>query len=103
MLGRINESITLDFNGYHQQAVETATFDVLLFYPGFYVYAVWDAWFYAKEGADKTKTAIPFVVAGFSGEFAVIFAEKLPFPTLTIGLLMIVPMGIGMFIFRNKY
>jgi len=83
MLGRINEAIAFDFNGYHQQAVETASFDVLLFYPGFYVYAVWDAWFYAKEGADKTRSAIPFVAAGFLGEMGTIFAEELPFPTLT--------------------
>src|SRR3954468_10828000 len=56
----INKAIFLDFNGYHQQALEVTNFQYLLFYPGFYVYTVWDAWYYAKTGANKTTSAIPF-------------------------------------------
>lgn len=102
MFGKINAAIQLDFNGLHQQALDTVIYDAMLFYPGFYVYSVWDAWFYAKNGADKTKTAIPFVIGGFLGEMGAIFSEKLPFPTLTVGLLMLTPMLIGLFIFRNQ-
>ncbi|WP_428908299.1 hypothetical protein [Niallia sp. Krafla_26] len=99
---RINQAIFLDFNGYHQQAVEITNFQYLLFYPGFYVYTVWDAWFTSKPGADRTKTAIPFIIAGFIGEFGTFYAPKIPLPTLTVGLSMIIPMIIGMIIFRKQ-
>ncbi|WP_138417384.1 hypothetical protein [Aquibacillus sediminis] len=102
MVGKINRAIQLDFNGMHQQALDVTVYDAMLFYPGFYVYAVWDAWFYAKKGADKTVTAIPFVIAGFMGEMGAIFAKQLPVPTLTVGLTMIIPMIIGMIIYRKQ-
>ncbi|MCQ6276260.1 hypothetical protein JMM81_15140 [Bacillus sp. V3B] len=97
----INKAIFLDFNGYHQQAIEVTNFGYLLFYPGFYVYTVWDAWYHAKTGVNKMTSAIPFIIAGFIGEFGTIFAPKIPFPTLTVGLSMIIPMILGMIIFRN--
>jgi TM2 domain-containing membrane protein YozV len=100
--GNINKAIQLDFNGLHQQAIDVANFDFILFYPGFYAYAVWDAWFYAKPDAGKTKTAIPFLIGGFLGEFGAIYASKLAIPTLTVGLIMIIPMLCGMIIFRNQ-
>ncbi|WP_394233862.1 hypothetical protein [Niallia oryzisoli] len=101
-VGNINKAIQLDFNGFHSQALEVVVYDGMLFYPGFYVYAVWDAWFFAKKGADKTKTAIPFITAGYLGEMGAIYSSKLPIPTLTVGLLMIIPMLFGMFIYRNQ-
>ena len=102
-MGNINKAIQLDFNGFHQQALEAVVYDGMLFYPGFYVYAVWDAWYYAKDGADKTKTAIPFIIGGFLGSMGAIYSSKLPIPTLTVGLLMIIPMIIGMlFLERNN-
>jgi hypothetical protein len=101
-LGKINKAIHLDFNGLHQQAIEATNFDYLLFYPGFYAYCVWDAWYYAKPNADKAKTAIPFVIGGFLGEIGAILANRLPMPTLTVGMLMIIPMICGMIVFRNQ-
>ncbi len=100
--GNINDAIHLDFNGMHQQAIEAANYGSLLFYPGFYAYTVWDAWYHAKTGANKTTSAIPFIIGGFVGEFGAIFSSKLPIPTLTVGLLMIIPMIIGMIIFRHQ-
>ena len=76
MVGKINKAIQLDFNGAHQQALEVVIYDGMLFYPGFFVYVVWDAWYYAKEGANKTTTAIPFIIAGFLGVLGAIFASK---------------------------
>ncbi|MCM3571399.1 hypothetical protein M3183_25640 [Neobacillus mesonae] len=102
MFGNINKSIYLDFNGFHQQALETVIYDGMLFYPGFYVYVIWDAWYYAKAGANKTVTAIPYIFAGFFGVLGAIFSPKLPIPSLTVGLLMIIPMIIGMVIFRKQ-
>jgi len=102
VFGKINTAIHLDFNGFHQKALETANFQYVLFYPGFYAYTVWDAWYFAKPDADKTKSAIPFLIGGFLGEFGVIFSSRLPIPTLTVGLLMIVPMITGMMILRNQ-
>ncbi|SET18261.1 hypothetical protein SAMN05216389_106204 [Oceanobacillus limi] len=102
ILGKINQAIHLDFNGEHQAALDITVYDFMLFYPGFYVYAVWDAWYYAKKGANKATTAIPFIIAGFLGEMGAIFAPKLPFPTLTVGLLMIIPMVIGIVLYRNQ-
>ncbi|WP_235603630.1 hypothetical protein [Parageobacillus toebii] len=94
--------VDLDFNGLHQQAVEAANFDYLLFSLGFYAYCVWDAWYHAKPNADKTKTAIPFIIGGFLGEMGAIFANRLPIPTLTVAMLMIIPMICGMIVFRDQ-
>lgn len=58
MLGKINRSIQLDFNGFHQEALATVIYDAMLFYPGFYVYTVWDAWFMQKRGLIRGK--LPF-------------------------------------------
>ncbi|MUK87957.1 hypothetical protein GMD78_06040 [Ornithinibacillus sp. L9] len=102
IFGKINQAIHLDFNGFHQQALDITVYDFMLFYPGFYTYAVWDAWYYAKEGANKATTAIPFIIGGFLGEMGAIFAPKLAFPTVTVGLLMIIPMLIGIFLFRKQ-
>ncbi|WP_462411584.1 hypothetical protein [Neobacillus sp. Marseille-QA0830] len=101
IFGKINKAIQLDLNGLHQQALETVVYDGMLFYPGFYVFTVWDAWYYAKKEVNKTTSAIPFIIGGFLGEFGAIFASRLPIPTLTVGSLMIIPMIIGMFIFRK--
>ncbi|MBM7654438.1 hypothetical protein [Neobacillus cucumis] len=100
--GNINKAIQLDLNGFHHQALESVMYDGMLFYPGFYVYAVWDAWYYAKMGANKVLTTIPFLIGGFLGEFGAIFARKLPIPALTVGLLMIIPSIVGMVIFRKQ-
>jgi hypothetical protein len=102
VFGNINKAIHLDFNGLHQQAIEVANFEYVLFYPGFYAYCVWDAWYYAKPNADKAKTAVPFVIGGFLGEIGAILANRLPFPTLTVAMLMIIPMICGMILFRQK-
>ncbi|MGV3465618.1 MAG: hypothetical protein ACO1OT_10030 [Heyndrickxia sp.] len=102
IFGRINKAIQLDFNGMHQEALNIVSYDYMLFYPGFYVYAVWDAWFYAKAGADKAITAIPFLIAGILGEIFAIFSSKLAVPTLTVGLIMIVPMIASMIFYRKQ-
>lgn len=102
MVGNINTAIQLDFNGAHLQALEAVNYDGMLFYPGFYVYVVWDAWYFAKEGGNKTASAIPFVIGGFLGTLGAIFAERLPVPTLTVSMLMIIPMVVGMVIFRKE-
>jgi hypothetical protein len=101
-LGHINEAIHLDFNGFHQDAISATEFEYMLFYPGFYVYCVWDAWFFAKPGADKINTAIPFLIGGFLGSLASIFASHIPMPTLTTGLIMIIPMIYTMIVFRKQ-
>jgi hypothetical protein len=100
--GNINYAIHLDLNGFHQKALEVTNFQYMLFYPGFYAYTVWDAWYYAKPNADKTKSAVPFFIGGVLGEFGAIFATRLSIPTLTVGLLMILPMIGGMIFFRNQ-
>jgi hypothetical protein len=101
-LGHINEAIQLDFNGFHQDAINVTDFRYMLFYPGFYVYCVWDAWFFAKPGADKIKTAIPFLIGGFWGCIASIYSSHIPVPTLTIGLIIIIPMIFTMIVFRKQ-
>ncbi|KHD84179.1 hypothetical protein [Heyndrickxia ginsengihumi] len=102
MFGKINKSIQLDFNGFHHQALEMINYNAMLFYPGFYMYVVWDAWYYAKDGANKTITAIPFIFGGFLGELGAIFSTKLPFASLTVGLFMIIPSIFAMIFFRHQ-
>ena len=101
--GNINTAIHYDFNGFHQKALEVANFQYVLFYPGFYAYTVWDAWYHANPDIkkSKTKSAIPFIIGGFLGEFGAIFASRLAIPTLTVGLMMIIPMIGGMILFKN--
>ncbi|WP_245203493.1 hypothetical protein [Ammoniphilus resinae] len=99
--GKINEAIHLDFNGFHHQALEVLQHDFAMFYPGFYVYVVWDSYYHGKPHGNK-KSAILFVIAGFLGEIATIFSRYLPIPTLTIGLTMLIPMIIAIIIYREK-
>jgi hypothetical protein len=101
-LGHINDAIHLDFNGFHREAINVTNFEYMLFYPGFYVYCIWDAWFFAKLGADKIKTAIPFLFSGFLGCIASIYSSHIPIPTLTIGLIMIIPMIFTVIVFRKQ-
>jgi hypothetical protein len=101
IFGQINAAIQLDFNGLHQEALNIVDYRYLLFYPGFYAYCAWDAWFGAKEGADKVKTAIPFVIGGFLGLFASIYASYLPIPSLTASVMMIIPMIAASIMFRK--
>jgi hypothetical protein len=101
-LGNINEAIHLDFNGFHQEAINGTNFKYMLFYPGFFIYCVWDAWFFAKLGADKIKTAIPFLTGGFLGTLTSIYSSYIPIPTLTTGLVMIIPMIFSMIVFRKQ-
>ena len=55
-----------------------------------------------KANADKVKTAIPFLIGGFLGEIGAIFGNHLQIPTLTVGMLMIIPMIWGMVVFKNQ-
>jgi hypothetical protein len=101
--GHINKAIHMDFNGLHHAALQTINFEAMMFYPGFYIYNVWDAWYYAKEGtADKAKTAVPFLIGGFLGEFCVIYSSHLPIPALTTAIAMLAPMVVGMIIYRKS-
>jgi hypothetical protein len=102
ILGNINTAIHLDFNGQHKEALHIANFEYVLFYPGFFVFFVWDAWYFAKPGADKSKSPIPFLLGGILGLFSVIYSSHIPMPTMTTGLMMIIPMLIGMIIFRKQ-
>lgn len=102
IFGKINKAIQLDFNGYHQQALDVVNFDGILFYPGFYAFVAWDAWYHAKEGANKAISAIPFLIGGFLGLFGAIYASKLPFPAITVGLLMIIPIIIGTILLKKQ-
>lgn len=102
LVGNINKAIYLDFNGLHQQALEVLNVDGALFYPGFYVYVIWDAWYFAKEGANKTTTPIPFIIAGFLGTIGTIFSSNLPYPIFSIFLLIIIPIISGMILFRKE-
>jgi hypothetical protein len=100
--GHINKAIHLDFNGLHREALNATNFEAMMFYPGFYIYTVWDAWYYAKEGtANKAKTAVPFLIGGFLGEFCAIYSSHLPIPTLITAIAMLVPMVAGMIIYRK--
>jgi|GEM_PF-761064 len=99
--GKINKAIYLDFNGFHQQALEVLQHDFAMFYPGFYVYVVWDSYYNGEPHGNK-KTAIPFVIAGFLGEIATIFSKYLPIPTLTIGLSMLIPMIATIIFYKDK-
>ncbi|GAA4707531.1 hypothetical protein [Brevibacillus fulvus] len=98
----INQAIHLDFNGQHADAIRTVNFQYLLFYSPFYAYNVWDAMFFARPGLDKARSAIPFVCAAIVGEIGSIYATLIPFPSFTIGLLVIIPMLIGLLVFARK-
>jgi len=100
--GRINAAIHADFMGRHQEALAIVNYDYMLFYPPFYVYVTWDAVYHARPGLRKGPSAVLFLIAGIAGEMGAIYADLLPFPTLTIGLIMIIPMLIGTAIVARK-
>ncbi len=100
--GHINEAIHLDFMGHHQEAIAVTDYQNMLFYAPFYAYNVWDAMYHARLGLDKAKSAIPFIIAAIIGEMASIYSALLPFPTLMVGLSMIIPMLIGIIMFGRK-
>jgi hypothetical protein len=101
-LGHVNKAIHLDFTGFHREAIAATDFQYMLFYPGFYAYCIWDAWYHAKPGNDKTKTAIPFLVAGFMGTISAIFATSFAWPVVVTSLILIIPMLSGMYVFRKR-
>ncbi|MCU9612754.1 hypothetical protein OEV98_04230 [Caldibacillus lycopersici] len=102
IFGRINHALYLDLNGYHREALSTVDFQYSLFYPCFYAYCVWDAWFYAKSGGDKVKSAIPYLIAAFTGTMGTLFASRIPIPTFTVGFVMALIMLTGIYLFRKE-
>jgi hypothetical protein len=96
----INQALYLDLNGFHRQALHTLNFQYAPFYAGFYVYTVWDALYFAKPNGDR-KSIFIFILAGFIGVIMTLFSPHLPMPAITIGLSMLMPMIIGIILYRK--
>ena len=71
----INTIILLSFNGNIQQAIESANYQWLMFYPCIYMFAIYDA--YRDAGGDKVSLSfLPFVVSAYTGTIGVIYSAK---------------------------
>lgn len=97
----LNRAIYLDLNGFHTKALQTLSYDFALFYPGFFTLTIWDAFVYATSNPPSNKAAIFFLIGGFLGTVVVIYSRYVPFPLLSGGLSIIIPLLLGVIIFRN--
>jgi hypothetical protein len=100
IFGGINQALYLDFNGLHTQALQAFNFQYALLYPGFYTYVVWDAFFHAEPNGNPHSIFV-FIVAGFIGTITALFASNLLAPALFIGFSMLIPMLIGVVVYRK--
>ncbi|WP_309123133.1 hypothetical protein [Paenibacillus sp.] len=101
-LARINQSIYLDFNGLHAEALQNVNYQFALFYPGIYIIGILDAYRNAVKDVPPAPAVDPyFIAAGFLGTVSVIYPRFLPFPLLLGGGAIIVPILIGVWIHRK--
>jgi hypothetical protein len=101
-LSGINKAIYLDFNGFHERALQTINYQFALFYPGVLATMAWESFASAKDNHPGNKPAILFLLTGTLGTFAAIYANYLPFPLLSGGLVIYAPMILAAIIFRNS-
>jgi hypothetical protein len=70
-----NEIILLSFNGNINQAIETANFQWLMFYPCLYFFGMWDA--FKDAGGGKNRFSfLPFVFAAYFVTLGCIYSPK---------------------------
>ncbi|MBU9710227.1 hypothetical protein [Evansella tamaricis] len=100
-LGNINMAILLCLNGRTEEALDIVSYDFALFYPGFYVFTVYDAILHARKETNINGGYF-YGLAGFAGCFGVIYSEYIPNPLFTVGMTMIICMFIGTYLFTKK-
>jgi len=99
----LNLVIISSFRGDIAASLATVDFQWLMFYPCFYMYAVWDA--YRDATSDRALFSyLPFASAAFTGTIGVIYAQQFRFMGVLIGpvwlpiIFMLLGMVIGSFL-----
>ncbi|WP_148931619.1 hypothetical protein [Paenibacillus methanolicus] len=100
-LGCINKAIYLDLNGHHSEALSMLDYQFALFYPAVYVLGVFDAFHDAKVENPNSNAGSFFILGGILGTLSLVFLKYFPYPLLVGGLCMIVPIMIGVILFRR--
>jgi hypothetical protein len=100
--GGINLAIIYSFQGNIDLAIQTVDYRWIMFYPCLYVFAMWDAYYFAKRKAnieDKPFESIPFSFAAYITTIGVIFSNK-PILSITFGPIFtpIIALFLGFFL-----
>ncbi|MEN1968529.1 hypothetical protein WMZ97_10695 [Lentibacillus sp. N15] len=81
----LNQAILYSFNGEIQLAIDITNYQLLLFYPCWYIFAMWDV--YKDTGSGKESFSfLPFVFSAYSMTVGAIYS-----PTLKIGGILFGP------------
>lgn len=93
--GNINGIIIHSFLGEIDEAIASANYLWVLFYPCIYLFAMWDA--YKDAGVTRPFSYLPFVLSAYLGTLGVIYSSKLRLFDYLIGpvFLPIIMMTIG--------
>ena len=96
-LSHLNTGLMLSFNGNHQEALQILNYEYVLFYPGLYVFFVYDSVINTESKYNKN-SAFYFCLSGLVGTFGVLYGRYIPMPMITVGILMILLMLIGTYV-----
>lgn len=95
--GKINEVIMYSFLGKMEQAIHSADYLWLMFYPCLYLFAIFDAYRDAG-GKDEPYSFLPFVFSAYIGTIGVIYSSTFQVNGYYIGpvFLSIIGMVLGL-------
>jgi TM2 domain-containing membrane protein YozV len=96
-LAHVNSALVLTMNGHYADSLERINYDYALFYPGFLIFAVYDAVLCSKVNPNKN-SAIWFALSGLFGTFGIIYGKYIPIPVFSVGLIMIISMLVGTYV-----
>jgi len=100
-----NEIILMSFNGNIHQAIETANYQWLMFYPCLYFFGMWDA--FKDAGGGKIKFSfVPFVFLAYFVTLGCIYSPKFKLFGIVLGpvwlsLISVIPGFIIGMVFRK--
>lgn len=104
---KINTLIVLSFLGKTQQAVDTANYQWLMFYPCVYLFGIWDAY---RDGCKEERPLLflPFALAAYTETVGVIYSKVFRINGVLLGPIFLpmicIFLGLGLgFIIRFVY
>lgn len=80
----LNIAIVLSFRGNTIEAVNKTNFEWLMFYPGLYMYSIWDAYRDAG-GSNNSYEFLPYVFPVFSGVIGVVYSPAFKINGILLG------------------
>ncbi|WP_078546159.1 hypothetical protein [Litchfieldia alkalitelluris] len=72
-----NTAIMLSFLGDIEGAIHVTNYQWLMFYPCFYMYSIWDAYKYSRQGITKRFSYLPLAFAAYSVTVGLMYSYKI--------------------------